>query len=203
MRWTYLYLRSRRLPIALLVSAGALVLTWGGWSLFTDRREIDENLAVLTALLALAPLIPTMAGDDDSLESTAALFWPPRRALHLLAFMALVAGGMLASAGTGAWFGPSGVVLRNVAGLTGLIALGVSVAGIRMAWQLPICWTVLQMLFGGLAEPGWREAAFWLFQAGSSRPAAFTGGALFVIGVLAYARRAGPRTAPAEAALGQ
>ncbi|MBL7258627.1 hypothetical protein [Paractinoplanes lichenicola] len=203
MRWLTLYARSRRLPLAVLVSIGAVALVWGGWGLFTDRREINESLALMTVLLALAPLIPTMAGDDDSLESGAALPWPPRRALHVLAFAALACVPLLASAATGAWFGPPGTVLRNVAALTGLIALSVALAGIRMAWQLPLCWTVLQMLFGGLAEPGWKEAPFLLLQPAGSETAAVTAIVLFAAGVLAYAWRAGPRVAPAEVAFGQ
>lgn len=203
MRWLTLYARSRRLPLAMLISAGAVALTWGGWGLFTDRREINQNLAVLTVLLALAPLIPTMAGDDASLESGVALNWPPRRALHVIAFAAVTSVPLLASAATGAWFGPAGVLLRDVAALAGLIALGVALFGIRMSWQLPVCWTVLQMLFGNLAEAGWREAPFLLFQPASSKPAAAAAIALFVLGVLVYAWRVGPRTAPAEVALGQ
>lgn len=203
MRWLTLYVRSRRLPLAVLVSLGAVVLVWGGWGLFTDRREINGSLALMTVLLALAPLIPTMAGDDDSLESGVALNWPPRRALHVIAFTAVAAVPLLVSSATGAWFGPPGVVLRNAAALAGLIALGVALAGIRMSWQLPVCWTVLQMLFANLAEPGWREASFLLVQPASNEPAAVTAIVLFVAGVLAYAWRVGPRVAPAEVAFGQ
>lgn len=202
MRWLVFYARSRRVPTALLASAGAVVLMWLGWIWFSDSREISSTLTVLTVLLALAPLIPTMAGDDDSLESSAAILWPPRRALHLLAFAALACVPLLASAATGAWFGPSGVILRNAAGFAGLIGLGVAVAGIRMAWQLPLCWTVVQLMFG-TSEPGWREAVYWLLQPAGSRPAAAAAIALLAAGVLAYAWRVGPRPAPAEAALGQ
>ncbi|GAB2622122.1 hypothetical protein Aab01nite_76720 [Paractinoplanes abujensis] len=203
MRWLTLYVRSRRLPLALLVSVGAVVLVWGGWGLFTDRRDINESLALMTVLLALAPLIPTMAGDDDSLESGAALNWPPRRALHVIAFAALTSVPLLASAATGAWFGPPGTVLRNVAALTGLIALGVALFGIRVSWQLPLCWAVLQILLGGLSEPGWKEAPFLLIQPAGSETAAVTAIVLFVAGVVAYAWRVGPRVAPAEVAFGQ
>ncbi len=203
MRWLALYVRSRRLPAAIALSVGALALSWGGWSIFTDRPVINENLTILTVLLALAPLIPTMAGDDDSLESTAALRWPPRRALHLVTVVAVVLIPLLAGRWTGASFGAPGELLRNVAGLTGLIGAGVALAGTRMAWQLPICWTSAQMIFGGNADPGWRNALFWLLQPSDSTTAAVTAIVLFAAGALSYAWRVGPRPAPAEAVLGQ
>ena len=142
MAWTRLYLRSRRMPLAAAVSIGAVFLVWAAWSLFSNAPEVNSGLAMFTALLALAPLIPTLAGDDDSLESGAALPWPPRRALHLLAIGAFAAVPLLASRATGASFGPSAEMLRNVAGLTGVIGLGAALLGARMAWQLPLCWAV-------------------------------------------------------------
>jgi hypothetical protein len=43
-----------------------------------DGPEVDPGLAALTLVLALAPLIPTLAG-DDAREKTAALPWRPCR----------------------------------------------------------------------------------------------------------------------------
>ncbi|WP_250006359.1 hypothetical protein [Actinoplanes sp. M2I2] len=200
--WSRLYLRSRRLPLAVAVSFGAAALIWAGWSMFSDAPEINAGLATFTTLLALAPLIPTLAGDDDSLESTAALRWPPRRVLHLLLVGVVAAVPLLASRASGASFGPAGATLRDVAGLTGLIGLGVALLGTRMAWQLPICWAVAQLIFGE-SSTGWREAVFWLVQPAGSEIAAATAGVLLAAGLVAYAGRVGPRPAPAEAALGQ
>lgn len=198
--WLPLYARSRRLPAAFASSVAAVVVTWAAWSAATDRREVSPSLTILTVALALAPTIPSLAGDDDALESTAALRWPPRRALHLLACFALVATALSATRATGAWFGPTWPVLRACAGLTGLIGLCAALLGTRLAWPLPIGWTALQVLFGTSAG---NAALFWLIQPSASRPAALTAGALFLAGVGAYALRPGPPTRPSEATMAQ
>jgi hypothetical protein len=203
MAWLRLYVRSRRLPVAIVLSLTAVVLSWAGWSMFSDAPEINRGLAVFTVLAALAPMISTLGGDDDSLESGTALLWPPRRALHLLAIAVVAAVPLLASRATGASFGSAEDTLRAVAGLTGLIGLGAALLGTRMAWQLPICWTVIQLIIGGASSPGWRESLFWLVEPAESEVAATTAAVLLAAGLLTYAWRVGPRRAPAEAALGQ
>ncbi|MCO8269401.1 hypothetical protein M1L60_02215 [Actinoplanes sp. TRM 88003] len=204
MGWLRLYVRSRRVPVAVAVALSAAALCWAGWSMFTDTPEINRGLAIFTVLAVLAAMISTLGGDDDSLESGTALLWPPRRALHLLALGVVAAVPLLASRATGASFGPADEMLRAVAGLTGLIGLGVALAGVRMAWQVPLCWAVIQLIVGGgESPPGWRESVFWLVQPGDSRVAAVTAAVLLGAGVLTYAWRVGPRRAPAEAALGQ
>lgn len=198
--WLPLYVRSRRLPVALATSLAAVAVTWAAWSAATDRREVSLSLTVLTVALALAPTIPTLSGDDDALESTAALPWPPRRALHLVACFAIAAAALAVTRATGAWFGPTGPVVRDCAGLTGLIGLGAALLGSRLAWPLPIGWTAVQVIFG---DPDGNGALFWLIQPPGSRPAAITAGALFLAGVIAYALRPGPPARPAEAMMGQ
>lgn len=201
-RWLRLYLRSRRAPLAIAVSIGAVAVIWVAWLAFTNRREVSESLAILTVVLALAPLIPTLAGDDDALESTAAMPWPPRRALHLIACFALVAAVLAGTRATGAWFGPTWLIVRDCAGLTGLIGLGVALLGARLAWQLPISWTALQVVLGG-PESDWRQVLYWLVQPADNRAAAVTAILLLLAGVVAYALRAGPRATAVEVTMGQ
>jgi hypothetical protein len=184
-----LYLRSRRWPAALTTSVAAMAATWAAWSAATDRREVSPSLTVLTVALALAPMIPTLSGDDDALESTAALPWPPRRALHLLACFAVVAAVLGGTRATGAWFGPTWPVIRDCAGLTGLIGLCVALVGTQLAWAPPIAWTAVQVLFGAPAGNG---VLFWLIQPPGSSAATLTAAALFLAGLLAYALRPGP-----------
>jgi hypothetical protein len=198
--WLPLYLRSRRLPAALAVSFGAVAVTWAAWSAATDRREVGRPLTVLTVVLALAPLIPTLAGDDDALESTAALRWPPRRAVHLVACFAAVAAGLAVTRATGAWFGPTWEVVRDCAGLTGLIGLSAALLGTRIAWAPPIGWTAVQVIFGG---PAGNSVLFWLLQPAGNTAAAVTAAALLLGGLGAYAWRPGPPVAPAEVTMGQ
>ena len=197
--WLPLYLRSRRLPAALAVSLAAVAVTWAAWSAATDRREVGRPLTVLTVVFALAPLIPTLAGDDDALESTAALRWPPRRAVHLVACFAVVAAALAVTRATGAWFGPTAEVVRDSAGLTGLVGLSAALLGTRIAWAPPIGWTAIQVMFG---RADGSAILFWLTQPAGSRPAAITAAALFAGGVLAYAVRPGPPAPPAEVTMG-
>ena len=198
--WFPLYLRSRRLPAALVTSLAAVVVTWLAWSAATDRREVDQSLTLLTVTLALAPMIPTLAGDDDALEATAALRWRPRRAVHLIACFAVVAAALAVTRATGAWFGPTWEVVRDSAGLTGLIGLSAALLGTRLAWAPPIGWTAVQVIFH---QPAGNAALLWLIQPAGSRPAALTAAVLFAAGVLTYAVRPGPRTNPAEVTMGQ
>jgi hypothetical protein len=197
--WLPLYLRSRRLPAALAASIAAVVVTWSAWSAFTDQRVVNQSLTVLTVVFALAPMIPTLSGDDDALESTAALRWRPRRAAHLIACFAVVAAALAVTRATGAWFGPTWEVVRNSAGLTGLVGLSAALLGTRIAWAPPIGWAAIQVMFG---RADGSAVLFWLTQPAGSRPAAITAAVLFAGGVLAYAVRPGPPAPPAEATMG-
>ncbi|MGV9766491.1 hypothetical protein [Micromonospora tulbaghiae] len=202
-RWLPLYVRSRRLPAALAGSAVAVAVMAAAWSAFTDRPEVPAGLAVLTTALAVAPLGPTLAGTDPALERTAAWSWPPRRAGHLLAYGAAVAGMLTAARVLGADFGPLSVLARNTAGLVGLVGLGAALAGARAAWQAPIAWAALASFLAAPGGPGWRQAALWTAQEPGNRIAAVTAATFLLGGVVAYALRVGPQVAAAEAALEQ
>jgi hypothetical protein len=202
--WLPLYLRSRRVPLALVVSIGAVATVATGWVSFTPgHQEIHPSLAALTVALATAPMIPTLAGDDPALEKTAALRWPPRRALHLIACCAVVAGVLIAARLADTDFGPPERLVRNAAGLTGLVGLGAALVGTGFAWQLPITWATGQCLMPRPDGPLWRQTLLWMSQPADNRAAAVTAGVLFLTGVIAYAARGGPPTSAAETTLGQ
>jgi len=191
-RWLLLYLRSRRVPWVAPISVAAVAVVVLPWAAWADRPEVDPSLAVLTLVLALAPLIPTLAGDDDALERTAALPWPPRRMLHLIGAGAFVAVLLLAARPIGSDFGPAGQIIRNSAGLAGLSGFGVALLGTRLAWAAPITWSALQAMLGAPGGPGWRQSLFWLIQPSDSGPAAITAAVLLLAGLFTYAARAGP-----------
>ncbi|XVU28970.1 hypothetical protein ACQPZJ_18490 [Actinoplanes sp. CA-054009] len=201
--WLPLYLRSRRLQAALAVSLGAVLVVWAAWSAFSSQREISLGLTVFTVALALAPVIPTLAGHDDSLESTAALPWPPRRALHLLVCGALITAALAVLGVTGTTFGPFAQLARDGAGLTGLTGLSVALLGARLAWAPPIGWAAVQILFGAPDGAAWHRALFWLIQAPSDRTAAVTATLLLLAGVTAYALRPGPSASATETTMRQ
>jgi hypothetical protein len=197
-RWLPLYLRSRRVPRAAPISLAAVAAVTVPWSAWADGPKVDPSLAALTLVLALAPLIPTLTGHDDALEKTAALPWPPRRVLHLIGAGTFVAVMLLSARAAGTDFGPAWQIIRNCAGLAGLIGLGVALLGARLAWAAPIAWSALQAMLGVPGGPGWRQSLFWLLQPVGSGPAAITAAVLLLAGVVAYALRVSPPTPPSE-----
>jgi len=200
MRWLTLYLRSRRVPIALTASAGCTVVMWSLWSAFSNARDAGVPMVILTVLLLVAAVTATLAGPDDSLERTAALSWPARRAAHLLAALAVVVVLLLATLVTGARFGPAGLVLRDAAGLLGLTALGAVTIGASRSWFLPLGWTLASLVFSvsGMTSS---EILTWQAQAPSNKTAAITAALLAAGGLIAYATAGPAQRAPAEAAL--
>lgn len=202
-RWLVLYLRARRVPAAVAISAGGLALVVGGWTWLAGDEPVYRGLAVLTAALVMAPLVPTLAGTDAALERTVALPWPPRRIAHLVAAVAVVAGLPLAARLAGADFGPAGQLVRDAAGLVGLAGLTAALFGAAYAWQAPILWAGVQAFGTPGAPEGWQRAAFWLIQPAGDRDAAVTAGVLLAAGLIGYGLRAGPPVAAAQAAIDQ
>ncbi|EXG82373.1 hypothetical protein [Cryptosporangium arvum] len=203
-RWTVLYVRSRRLPAAVAFSAVAVAVVAGVWRLFSDSPATPANLAVGVGLLALAPLIPTLSGDDDALESTAALPWPPRRAAHLVALFGGGVALLTVAAALGIEFGTGWQIVRNGAGLTGLIGLGAALTGAQLAWLVPVVWTGIQVMGAAAAAGGVeRQLLFWQLQPDSSRAAAVVAVVLAAAGLLTYAIRGCPRRSPGEVTVGQ
>ncbi|AGL13994.1 hypothetical protein [Actinoplanes sp. N902-109] len=204
-RWTALYARSRRLPAAIAISAVAVAVVAGAWRLFSDSPATPANLAVGVGLLVLAPLIPTLSGDDDALESTAALPWPPRRAAHLVALFAGGVALLAVAAALGCEFGTGWQIVRNGAGLTGLIGLGAALIGTQLAWLVPVVWTGIQVMGAAAAAGGGvgQQLLLWQLQPDSSRAAAVLAAVLAVAGLLTYAIRGCPRRSAGEATIGQ
>lgn len=187
-RWLPLYLRSRRVPLAAPMSLAMVATVTLLWSTSADRPEVDPGLAAVTLVLALAPLIPTLAGDDDALERAVAFPWSLRRIPHLIGAGTFVAVMLLGARAAGADFGPAWQIIRNSAGLAGLIGLGVALLGTRLAWAAPVAWSALQAMLAVPGGPGWRQSLLWLIQPTDSVPAAITAAVLLLAGVLTYAR---------------
>ena len=197
MRWLTLYLRSRRVPVAAGSIAGVAVLMWTLWSLSSNSRDAGFPLVVLTVLLMVTAATATLAGPDDALERTAALRWPSRRAVHLLAVPALVTGLLLLTLVTGARFAPAAVVVRDAAGMLGLTALGAASLGVARAWWLPLGWTLVSIIYPQTGT--WGQAATWPAQPPDSKPAAVAAALFGLGGLVAYALAGPVPRAPAEA----
>jgi len=196
-RWLTLYARSRRMPTALAVSTGGAAALWTLWSVCSDARDVGVPMVILTVLLMVAAVTVTLAGPDDALERTAALPWPPRRAAHLLAALAVLLVVLLATLLTGARFGPAGLVIRDAAGLLGLTALGAAAIGAARSWFLPLGWTLAAMVYP-LPDRVWGQILTWQSQPPANRPAAATAAVLAVAGLVAYAVTGPARTSSAE-----
>lgn len=198
MRFATLYLRARRVPLALAVAAGGTLLMWTLWLLISDERDASSSMVILTVLVLVAGVTHTLSASDDELERTAALGWPARRAAHLIVALAVLCGLLVATQPTGARFGPAAVVLRDTAGLLGLIALSAAVVGPARSWFLPLVWTLAAIVFPQPTLLG--ELATWQHQAADSRPAAIAAGAFGLAGLIAYSAYGPARPAAATLA---
>lgn len=201
MRWLTLYLRSRRVPVALVATGGCAAFVWSSWAVLSTSRDVTPQLVVLTVLLMVATLTATLAGPDDALDRTAARSWPPLRIAHLLTASAVVIGPLLATLPTEARFAPAALVVRDAAGLLGLTALGAATIGVPRAWFGPLGWTLTVVVVSPASDRRWHQVLTWQSHAPDSRAAAAMAGLLAVGGLIAYALAGPARRPPAEAAL--
>ncbi|MEU2614545.1 hypothetical protein ABZ570_23620 [Micromonospora sp. NPDC007271] len=199
MRWLTLYLRSRRVPVALATAVGGMVVMWVLGSAVSDGGP-GVKMVVLTVLLLVVVLTATLSGPDEELDRTAARPWPPRRVSHLLAALAVVAGLPFLTHLTGISFGPAGPVIRDAAGLLGLAALSAPLLGAGRAWFVPLGWTLAAAVYPAAGHL-LGEILTWQSQAADSTPAAVTAAVLAGSGLIAYASAGPARRTPAEAAL--
>ncbi|MEV7776232.1 hypothetical protein [Kitasatospora sp. NPDC086791] len=187
MRWLVLHARSRQVP----GSAAAIALvSLAVWALAeSDPSNLQMAVFVLTANVAAASV--GLGGWDPVLERTAAIRWVPRRAVHVL-LIGLVAGlALLTVRAAGVDLAPTGVVVRDSAGLVGLAALGAVLCGARFAWTLPTGWLAFTVLVPSMTGVVGEVVSWMIFPPGTSVSAG-TAWALCVTGTVAYAV-AGPR----------
>ncbi|MBF9130670.1 hypothetical protein I0C86_17140 [Plantactinospora sp. S1510] len=201
MRFLRLYLRSRRVPLALATATAAITGVWALCLVYSDTPTIDAKGVSLTVMLAVAALAPTLGGADDALDQTASINWPTRRAGHLLLVATAIVALLLLSTLTDARFAPVGLVLRNTAGLLGLAALGAALFGTARSWIAPLTWTLVSVLPLVHASPEVSmQILGWLVQPAGTTAATTCAAVLGVTGLLAYALRGCPRHPAAETA---
>jgi hypothetical protein len=192
-----LYLSSRCAPQAAATAAAGVAVIWGLWLLVADARDVEPPLVVLVVLLMVSAAAATLAPPDVALERTAALAWPPRRLLHLLAVIGLVVGVAAVTLGTGARFGPLGLVVRDAAGLLGLAALGAALWSAQRGWFLPVAWTLPAVVVPAPDSVAGRVLT-WQIQSSGDVAAGVTAGVLAAAGALAYVRWGPARRTDAE-----
>jgi hypothetical protein len=193
LRLLVLYLRSRRLPVAVVATAATAV----GLSAVGHAAEAEAaRLALLAIVAGVAAAGPGLAGADIELDRTAAIVWAPRRAVHVIG-AAVVTGAATLIAFTGGLDVSTAQIARDALGMSGLVALGVAVLGAERAWVLPTLWTLLGWMLLVVAPPGSHPATLhtvvtWMVQDSGSTASAVTAVAVAAVGTLAYVL-VGPR----------
>jgi hypothetical protein len=180
-----LHLRARRVPST---AAALVVATAVMWSLrlVYDNPAYHTALAILATALGVALVAPGLSGADDDLERAGAVRWPLWRAAHLAVATVVVTGAVIATGLTGEPMAHSGLVLRHVVGMMGLLALGAVVLGTNWAWLPVLACATVAMFTGGITGPWYKELASWAAQPLDAAPAAVTAVVVAVGGSAAY-----------------
>ena len=188
MRALTLYLRSRLVPTTAAAVLGCTLALWA-LGLAVDHPLGRALAALLITLAATTAIGHGLAGPDHDLDKTAAIAWPPRRAAHIIVAGTAVLGLLATPALAGEQMTDAGQLLRNVAGLTGLVALGAVVFGAARAPLIPLVWTLL--VLSSAPEPPTRPThkvmLTWMIQPADTRTAMVTAWSIAVTGSLAYA----------------
>lgn len=190
MRWLTLYARSRQVPASL---AAVVISAVAAWALSRSGGEEpgDPRLPVLVLAMGAMAASIGLSGQDLALDRTAAVRWVPRRAAHVLLAGAVVGTVLLTVQTMGEAMATTAFVVRDSAGLMGLVALGAALAGGQYAWMLPFAW----LSFSFFAPPPTSvptQVAAWMLLPPGTAAGTWTALVLTVTGTAAYAV-AGPR----------
>ncbi|SOD85003.1 hypothetical protein [Streptomyces sp. Ag109_G2-15] len=190
MRWLTLYARSRQVPASL---AAVVVSAVAVWALARDGGEApgDPRLPVLVLAAGAMAASVGLSGQDFALERTAAIRWVPRRAAHVLLAGTVVGAVLLSVQTMGEDMATTAFVVRDSAGLMGLVALGAALSGGQYAWTLPFAWLSFTFFAPPATSTPMRVATWMLLPPGTSA-GTWTALVLTVAGTTAYAF-AGPR----------
>jgi hypothetical protein len=194
-RLTWLHLRSRRVPGALLglaACAAALRAIWH-WHLMTGGAYAQQGPMVLEAGAAALLAITTHGPFGEAERATGR--WLPYLRLGAALALTGAAIGVLQLGVTGASL-PGGVLIlaRNVIGIAGIGLLSSVVTGGLLAWVLPLAYL-------GFAEyaltQAWRNPWTWPVRPPADRGAWICAALVFAAGLAAVAVK-GARTTLAD-----
>lgn len=185
-----LYARSRQVPASL---AAVVISAVAVWTLARDGGggPGDPRSAVLVLATGAMAVSIGLSGQDIALDRTAAIRWVPRRAAHVLLAGAVVGTVLLTAQAMGEDLATTAFVVRDSAGLMGLVALGAVLSGGHCAWTLPFAW----LAFSFFAPPATSvpmQVATWMLLPPGTAASTWTALVLAVAGTAAYAV-AGPR----------
>ncbi|MCC9707472.1 hypothetical protein E4N62_20635 [Streptomyces sp. MNU76] len=191
MRWLTLYARSRQVPVSLAAVLFSAAAVWALVARDGGGGAVDPRTPVFVLVAGVTAASIGLGGQDLALDRTAAIGWRPRRAGHVLLIGTVVAAVLLAVGATGTDLAATAFVVRDSAGLTGLVALGAVVCGAPYAWTPAVGW----LSFSVFAPPPTSvptEIATWMLLPPGTPAATWTAVALAVTGTTVYAL-AGPR----------
>lgn len=181
-----LFLRSREVLTGVLWAVLAMVaVAWLGTGQAEPQHAVTA--AALALALGVAILGYSLGGPDNTLDTTAAIRWAPRRALHLTAI-----SGLTAAVVTVMTTAPTGVVLRDATGFTGLAALATALLGRRLAWTLPVVTGCVSAGIPAVPEPFVPYLLTWAGQPPDS-PTALTTAVIFAATGATWYVICGPR----------
>jgi hypothetical protein len=146
----------------------------------------SPQFAAIGAAIGVAAAATGLGGPDLALDRTAAFGWPPRRAGHLLLAGAFVAALLLAVGRVADPIAPDAFVLRDVAGLGGLAALGAVLFGAGAAWALPVGWAGVTLVVPPGEDHWLARLLTWPVQPTGTASATATAVVLGGTGLLAY-----------------
>lgn len=156
-----------------------------------QRGPGDPRLPVLVLATGVMAASIGLGGQDLALDRTAAIRWVPRRAAHVLLCGAVVGTVLLTVQSTGEDLATTAFIVRDSAGLVGLVALGAALSGGRYAWTLPFAWLSFSFLAPPPTNAPMRVVSWMLLPPGTAE-GTWTALVLAVAGTAAYAV-AGPR----------
>ncbi|GGS02614.1 hypothetical protein GCM10010269_46850 [Streptomyces humidus] len=163
------------------------------WALARDGSAGpgDPRLAVLVLTTGAMAVSTGLGGQDLALDRTAAIRWMPRRAAHVLLAGAAVAAALLTVQTMGVSMATTAFVVRDSAGLMGLVALGAALSGGQYAWTLPFAW-LSSVFFAPPPTSAPMRVAMWMLLPPGTPAGTWTALVITVVGTTAYAV-AGPR----------
>jgi hypothetical protein len=185
-----LYARSRQVPASLAVVVISAVVVW---ALARDGSggPGDPRIPALVIVVGATAASIGLGGNDVALDRTAAIRWVLRRAAHVLLIGAVVGAVLLTVQTMGEDLATTAFVVRNSAGLMGLVALGAALSGGQFGWTLPFAWLAFSF-FAPSATSVPTQVVSWMLLPPGTAAGTWTALVLAVVGTTAYAV-AGPR----------
>jgi hypothetical protein len=191
LRMSWLYLVSRRIPVALglLAAAGGLL-----WAALDQRWNIAGGAAAqqiipLTIEAGAAAIIAvTTYGPFGETERAAGRWLPWLRLAAALALTAIAVGALAAGATGGHLPGGTVAMLRNLAGLTGTGLLAAAALGGAFGWTGPLAYLLITE--GALAGT-WTTPWMWAARPPHDRGAAICAAAVFAAAAAVITVRGG------------